>query len=424
MEGASLHTLGLSGMGLASEDAAVSKKRTRKDMVANILAVQQRYQVSKSSIHGASANNCRAVPTPVRQSGPCPECGWLARGFPKRLALCTCGFIEMDPFRRVESVIALVHLQVNPHSSIEVASMQFNCGEVQEASVCLELRMARIGEPRKHIWPYSMVVSVDNCEVFIVHPPLDGKVRHDAPLQLQCPRPADSHILEIKAHQKHGHKHSEFVCCLVRVSSASSISDLVQTCVSGPSIAYQETLASWTHLRDQANSAVECSSPWVHPLQCPLTRERMRIPARGKKCEHITCFDLEAYLTTVARASFHRRWYCPVCGCPLPFAELLICDFTKHWLSQAAPDITGLPMESVCNYMYKAPAVVSQTKPSSTQAQVAVSNSSSLEITSNRKRVWKQGTLAQSQDAANEDSKRSWGRRVKPNAGRQGALDL
>jgi len=394
-------------------------------MVASILAVQRQCQAvqSKCSVRKAPIDSGRVLPTPARQSGPCPKCGWLARGLPKRLALCACSFLEMDPFRPVESVVALVHLHANPHSSIEMASMPFTCREMHEDSVGVELRMARIGEPGKHIWPNSMFVSLDGCEMLTVHPPINGRVRHDAPLQLQCRGQVAGHLVELKAHPKLGQKYSEFVCCLVCVASARSIPDLVHTCISRPSMAYHETVELWVHLRDQANSVVECASPWLHPLRCPLTRERMRIPARGKKCQHIACFDLEAYLTVSARASFHRRWCCPVCACALPFTELIVCDFTKQLLNRATPDIAELPLEELCTNLDHGSTSVSQNEASCVQPAEATSRL--LEISKSQKRMlWKEDILVQSQGAVHVDYGRSWGRRVRPNAGRQGALDL
>ncbi|XP_078494940.1 zinc finger protein [Ciona intestinalis] len=45
-------------------------------------------------------------------------------------------------------------------------------------------------------------------------------------------------------------------------------------------------------------------------LRCPITYTRIKIPARGKDCKHIQCFDLESYLQM---NSDNATWRCPIC---------------------------------------------------------------------------------------------------------------
>lgn len=47
-------------------------------------------------------------------------------------------------------------------------------------------------------------------------------------------------------------------------------------------------------------------------LKCPITQRRITIPARGRDCKHIQCFDLESYLKLNVDKG---TWKCPVGQC-------------------------------------------------------------------------------------------------------------
>ena len=53
-------------------------------------------------------------------------------------------------------------------------------------------------------------------------------------------------------------------------------------------------------------------------LKCPVTYKRITLPARGRDCKHIQCFDLESYLQLNCERG---TWRCPVCK----FVPLDIC---------------------------------------------------------------------------------------------------
>merc|ERR1712070_665608 len=92
--------------------------------------------------------------------------------------------------------------------------------------------------------------------------------------------------------------------------------------------------------------AVECATPWLHSLICPLTHERIRIPVRGVGCKHLQCCDLQAYLETSSRAAFHRRWHCPICDVPLRPAELAVCALTKALLASTSKGVKTVPLQA------------------------------------------------------------------------------
>jgi hypothetical protein len=56
-------------------------------------------------------------------------------------------------------------------------------------------------------------------------------------------------------------------------------------------------------------------------LKCPLSLERYELPARGRNCAHLTCFNLETYLMFSQQSGI---WQCPWCYKGLPCEEIEI----------------------------------------------------------------------------------------------------
>jgi hypothetical protein len=66
-------------------------------------------------------------------------------------------------------------------------------------------------------------------------------------------------------------------------------------------------------------------------LVCPLTSDRLRVPARGEGCRHLRCFDLEAFLRNALHSGL---WFCTVCDCAVTFAALRVCGWTRRLLRE------------------------------------------------------------------------------------------
>lgn len=61
-------------------------------------------------------------------------------------------------------------------------------------------------------------------------------------------------------------------------------------------------------------------------LKCSFSAGIMETPVRGKKCQHINCFDLSNFLTY---AKSTKRWKCPLCKNVTYFADLYVDTFIK-----------------------------------------------------------------------------------------------
>ncbi len=55
--------------------------------------------------------------------------------------------------------------------------------------------------------------------------------------------------------------------------------------------------------------------------RCAIGQTRIQTPAKGNKCRHIQCFDLDTYIEYVSK---HNQSTCPLCDKDIPFGELHI----------------------------------------------------------------------------------------------------
>ncbi|WKX88308.1 hypothetical protein Q1695_008167 [Nippostrongylus brasiliensis] len=65
-------------------------------------------------------------------------------------------------------------------------------------------------------------------------------------------------------------------------------------------------------------------------LLCPLSRTRIRLPARCKKCSHLQCFDMFNYLQMNEK---RPTWRCPVCSDWAPYKLLIIDEYFQNVLN-------------------------------------------------------------------------------------------
>jgi len=56
-------------------------------------------------------------------------------------------------------------------------------------------------------------------------------------------------------------------------------------------------------------------------MMCPLAFIRIRTPARGRRCNHEQCFDLECFISYAQQSWI---WNCPICSGPVPPHSLVV----------------------------------------------------------------------------------------------------
>jgi hypothetical protein len=77
-------------------------------------------------------------------------------------------------------------------------------------------------------------------------------------------------------------------------------------------------------------------------VQCPLSLERCKVPARGRFCNHLTCFDVETYLEFSEQSGY---WQCPICPKHLPFDEILPDLCMRDAMHSLPKDVTQLKVD-------------------------------------------------------------------------------
>jgi len=238
-----------------------------------------------------------------------------------------------------------------------------------------------------------MVVRMDTAEIARIEPSSHGAQRADSPLQIgQLAADVDSTCLELEA-DTGPVRVTDFVICVVRTAPALTVTELLAGCSKQlRRAAPNEVAILLSRLRSAESGEVTSASPWLQPLCCPLSQSRMRIPARGRDCQHLRCFDLEAYFNTSARIVFHRRWRCPICDCRLLPENLVICSLTEQLLGSTAAEVTTAPLESACELAAPEVPVANLLADVPSQAgDVAAGVSSSRK--GKRSRQWTKGIL-------------------------------
>ena len=82
----------------------------------------------------------------------------------------------------------------------------------------------------------------------------------------------------------------------------------------------------------------------IVPLICPVAQTRIKVPCKGKDCNHLQVFDGETFLRMNESKSVNS-WKCLVCSKSLPFDDLTVDGYFKKVLEH--PDSADV-QEVVC----------------------------------------------------------------------------
>eukprot|EP00668_Euglena_longa_P034174 GGOE01043933.1.p2 GENE.GGOE01043933.1~~GGOE01043933.1.p2 ORF type:complete len:260 (+),score=37.07 GGOE01043933.1:28-807(+) len=87
-----------------------------------------------------------------------------------------------------------------------------------------------------------------------------------------------------------------------------------------------------------------CVLSQIVSLTCPLSFLRMAVPARGRHCRHLQCFDLSAFLEACLSKTGRRSCKCPLCPVQLRLSSLVVDDFIADILRVAGPAATRVQL--------------------------------------------------------------------------------
>lgn len=66
------------------------------------------------------------------------------------------------------------------------------------------------------------------------------------------------------------------------------------------------------------------TTPYIFPLVCPLSKIRMKLPARSVNCNHIQCFDAHNFILINEKKP---TWTCPTCNNPCFYDDVQIDSY-------------------------------------------------------------------------------------------------
>lgn len=195
----------------------------------------------------------------------------------------------------------------------------------------VEVRMVRPGKSRDlHVWPRRLDLHANGRLAFGIAPPEAGHKRRDVPEDISVSlRPGENHV----SVQAEDDRAEDYVLAVL-LTAPRADADLTGRVVEVPLETARRRAVALLHggtpgeaaAESQAGSQeVECMTSATLKLTCPITMERVVGPVRGKECQHVQCFGLDAYLAINRQMrAFNSRWCCPVCARVVRPADL--CD--------------------------------------------------------------------------------------------------
>jgi len=73
-------------------------------------------------------------------------------------------------------------------------------------------------------------------------------------------------------------------------------------------------------------------------LRCPISFSRIQIPAKGRQCTHVQCFDLEKFLNYQMTAK-NANWKCFKCQKSLTIGDIVIDDWVQSILRETGGNV-------------------------------------------------------------------------------------
>ena len=84
-------------------------------------------------------------------------------------------------------------------------------------------------------------------------------------------------------------------------------------------------------------------------LKCPISCRRITLPARGKDCPHIPCFDLQTYLIMNAEKA---QWKCPICNRPALLEGLEVDQYIWGICTSVPEEYSEVTLDAKASWHY------------------------------------------------------------------------
>lgn len=319
----------------------------------------------------------------------------------------TCRIRGMDPFNVVKEdrggflKFALLQPPVVEKNVFNEAVLVFRrdfkkLKEWRKSGYNVEVRMCTLEDFKMHhVWPQSAEIQVNKRRAFKIEPPKKvGEKRRDAPENLSARlRPG---INEFRVRFR-DHNVQRFAFALVR-SKPMTVREMCKLVpvISEDQCKQRVSDFLFSSMLDGCGAEVEFSFSDKLCLNCPITHCRMRTPARGRKCQHLQCFDLTAFLSTNKNIPvFNKRWACPVCDLDLRSAkEMFIDTFVMNIIANAEADVVEIAFDQNAAWTVSATA----EPPSPTAEAQLAAESAEIELEETEARLPEGSPLPEDDD--------------------------
>jgi len=277
--------------------------------------------------------------------------------------LCpSCRLRGMDPLNVVMKgskgmlTLKLVQRPLIPDDAKTEASFKFKVDfsqikEWRKKGDNVEARMCRLDSYNSYqTWPSSMTVKVNGKSAFEIKEAKPGHKRRDLPHRISANLKPGVNAFEVSLKDTDVQK---YALALVRTSPLGPR----EICKTVPCVGVEDCKQRVTELlfSSMLEGCVEDFQAAVSDrsrLICPISIERIRTPARGKKCRHLQCFDLEAYLVSNQKmAAINKRWLCPICDLVVkPPGDLFIDTYVVQILAETGERDEEVAFDSTASW--------------------------------------------------------------------------
>mmetsp|Transcript_17406 Transcript_17406/g.40674 ORF Transcript_17406/g.40674 Transcript_17406/m.40674 type:complete len:793 (+) Transcript_17406:90-2468(+) len=311
------------------------------------VVVQMRNKFGQGPESGPSDPACVGRPTPKLM-----KCMYCFNDFdlehcdysksPETFWCPLCRMRTLDPFNQLIEPYGLLACCIvsRPVITFELELPELKAWRRDDHSVWM--RMVKVDSDNCiQVWPNSLTLEANGNEVMVIKPPDEGHVRRDVPKNISGGLKPGTNSITIRMQDEWVYG---YALALVRTvpRTVQQMAAEIPVC---PEDEARERFSKLLNDRTDLGDAVDedeisCVLSNKLKLRCPLSFERVDVPARGENCRHLQCFGLIAYLeSNLKMRSLNNRWTCPVCGMILKPRELRIDGLVQRILDETDSNV-------------------------------------------------------------------------------------
>lgn len=206
----------------------------------------------------------------------------------------------------------------------------------------------------KQTWPTASELSVNGMFVEVIQKTHDGQ--HKSKVLKERPADITNYInVGLNSYQLKAQPNLELgdwnFGVAVTVEVKNPVSNLIETIKAKNTIPEEETKERIKKIFSADEDVI--TEQMSVSVKCPLSLKVLSIPARGKTCTHLGCFDLETFLN-FQRDAKNASWKCIVCnGLPLTVDTLVVDEWLMNVID-ATKDENRSKVELFADGSYKA----------------------------------------------------------------------